>query len=162
MYKMLRGALLYALAFSAFFAYGSSYLFAVSRRALWVPAYLALLLLELLVIYLDLPLSLTLMEIYLLLWFFAGLLFGRGVGRLASLAFYIAGALAGGLVVYSLGYLYRFLVPPLYPKPIYGAPSPLDVPVYLAGFYVWWKVHCVARKWGAELPCSGRPGAMPR
>ncbi|AET31627.1 hypothetical protein P186_0166 [Pyrobaculum ferrireducens] len=125
----------------------------MSRRVAWVFAYVVFLLLELLVVYLDLPLRTTLMEIYLLLWFFAGLLFGRGVGRVASLVFYMLGALASGVVVYSLGYLYRFMVPPLYPKPIYGVPSPLDVPVYVAGFYVWWRIQCVAKRWGGELSC---------
>jgi len=89
--------------------------------------------------------------------FFGPLLYGRGLGgRLASMAFFWAGVLASAVVINAVGHFYRLAVPPAYPQLPQALPSPFDIPLYLLGFYILWRIHCLAARWDAAVRCETR------
>ena len=71
---------------------------------------------------------------------FYSLTFGRGLWRLASLAFFIAAIIAGHFYLLLMGALWRLAVPPLPALPP-EFPQPQDFPLYVVLYELWRRIH---------------------
>jgi len=136
---------LYAVGFFSFFA---AYFDSVGRPVWWAVYFAAYLAAA------HVGVAKAVFYVLMAVVLFGPLLYGRGVGRLASMFFFWAGAMASAVVVNLAGHVYRLVVPPLYPALPQASPSPLDVPIYLLGFYVLWRIHCLSSRWGGAVKCS--------
>ncbi len=139
---------LYAVGFFSFYA---AYFDGLRGRPRWTLLYFA----AYLVAYMGVHFGFARAVVHVLMatMLFGPLLYGNGVGRLASLAFFWLGAVTSAVVVNGLGRLYRMAVPPAYDVLPTALPSPYDAPLYLLDYIVLWQIHCISHRWGGEIRC---------
>lgn len=96
--------------------------------------------------------------VYLALAVATPLLLARGAwGRLKSLFFFTAGLFASGLVLLATSPFWRDFVPHPFGFLSFGevVPTPVDLPWYFLGYYIWERVHSLykglPKSWRAYL-----------
>ena len=149
-YHWVGGAWASALYAVGFFSFYAAYFDSVGRPRWWAvyfAAYLAA------ALGMDAGLARAVFLLLIAVVLFGPLLYGRDLrGRIASMLFFWAGLVVSAVVVNAVGHLYRLAVPPAYPELPQALPSPFDIPVYMLGFYVLWRVHSISSRRGGAIP----------
>lgn len=150
-YHFVGGSWRLALYSVGFFSFYATYFDSLVGRPLWMVLYFVMYLVAHLGVFYGFAKSAVYVVMVIML--LGPLLYGKGLGRLASLVFFWAGAFAGGVVINVLGRIYRLVVPYAYDILPTALPSPFDIPMYLLGYLILWHIHCVAKRWGGSVEC---------